>query len=149
MEKKEVKSKLPSWIKDYQKINWINWIENRVNSLSRKAKKDKLPIKYHGIRFWRENVVNALCRIEDGKASYSKIPLNIDSKKKDKHPLYPSVDHVDGPKGIKIEIETRLVNDMKSILDIGEFKELVAQLVLTMETGQSYLKAGWEPKRTF
>jgi len=58
----------------------------------------------------------------------------------ERHPLWPSIDHLEGLLSTEVAIESRLVNDMKGILSEAEFKRVVGHLADSMEVEPRRLK---------
>lgn len=87
-----------------------------------------------------------------GRGFYSRLPLTLDPAARGSSPedaMYPSIEHSRGRSDRAIEIECRLVNDMKSLLEPEEFGALVAHLAAAMRLSPTFLPDGWHPKRSF
>jgi hypothetical protein len=62
---------------------------------------------------------------------------------------YPSVDHVEGPGVANVVLETRLVNDMKTIMCEKEFFAMVGHLAAVHEIEITKLSTNWKCLRSF
>jgi len=63
--------------------------------------------------------------------------------------MWPSVDHVLNPATAEVVLETRVVNDMKTIMDKGEFKIVIGHLAAQLSIEARLLDASWSPKRGY
>jgi hypothetical protein len=75
----------------------------------------------------------------------------------DSDSMYPSLEHLDGPKNHSaMVVEARIINDMRSHLDEGEFWKVVEHLFV-VGVGKGKIRApfgkrlpkGWKPKRHY
>jgi len=148
---KTLKVRLPSWAEAQGgRDRWTKWVKARAASCHRRARKWKkktnqsltLPRKSE----WTDAIVSALNACT-GVAAYSGWELDVTLPATS--PLYPSVDHVAGLGTAQAAIETRLVNDMKTILDAAEFKKVIGHLAIALGVQGTLLPDGWTPKRTF
>jgi len=48
-----------------------------------------------------------------------------------------------------VVIETRLINDMKTILSQTEFREVIAHLAVTLQIQPQQLPSDWKSNRSF
>jgi hypothetical protein len=117
---------IPSWTKPEEKQLWLTWIENWVKGCSNKA-----GVGTCGV--WRKAVVGALEK-SNGRFHYSglKIPPLRSIPHGSDDPLWPSIDHVEGRRDMNLAVETRIVNDMKSLLSESEFKTVIGHLAASM-----------------
>src|ERR1043166_4735522 len=116
---------LPEWTKSAGGEK--TWAEGRRDLPTKKA--------------WGDAIYDALERC-DGRGKYSKFALRIGADRPSAHPMYPSVDHVVDPATAQVEIETRLVNDAKTIMSLAEFTRLIGHLADSL--GASVDSAGDE-----
>ncbi len=148
---KTLKDRLPNWVEAQGGGDrWTKWVKARAATCHQRARKWKkkanksltLP---RGSE-WTDAIISALNAC-NGVAVYSGWKLDVTLPATS--PLYPSVDHVAGLGTAHIAIETRLVNDMKTILDEAEFKKVIAHLAVVLGVQATLLPDGWTPKRTF
>ncbi len=141
---------LPEWTESAGgREKWRAWMERRVTSFSRRAKKWKelsgaaetVPTKAE----WRRAILVALTASK-GQGYFSKWPLSLDFEPTDGR--YPSVDHLVGPWQADVALEIRVVNDMKTILSVEEFRKMVGHLSKTLDASVE-LAEPWEFKRDF
>jgi hypothetical protein len=103
---------------------------------------------------WTDAIWSASGRC-DGRAYYSCWPLSLDVSRAglDERPWenarWPSVDHLVDPITPNVVIETRLVNDMKTILGEGEFREVVGHLAHVLGVPSKRLSDEWCCTRSF
>jgi hypothetical protein len=130
---------------------WKKWVKGKVANCDSRAKKwakqpgnrdERLPTRME----WREAINKALVS-SGGYGYYSKLPLSLCNVKCTDW-NYPSVDHVNGPGVARVVLETRLINDMKTIMDEEEFFSMVGHLAAVHE-----IKIGkmpdWKCRRSF
>ena len=111
---------------------WKKWLEGKVNSCVRRASKwaekrgiaaDDLPTPAQ----WRTAIRDAILDSQ-GISRYSGFPLSLAPPAKSTDWNWPSVEHLETPDKAVVALETRLVNDMKSIMSEPEFKKLIGHL---------------------
>lgn len=145
-----IEDRLPNWIRAEDQAKWAKWVKIRAASCRRREKKcgEKTGNgrATRGNVRWTEKILEALHHCE-GFAAYSHLKLDISQPHTS--PFYPSIDHVEGIGSAKVKVETRLVNDMKTILDETEFKQVIGHLASALGAKAVRLKDGWKPKRTF
>lgn len=124
---------LPLWIEDAGGATaWRKWLTARVRSCCGRArdwaqKQSNPPHQLPSSIEWREAIVSALL-LSEGRAYYSQFFLSVASPRKVTDWNWPSVDHCGTPASTDVVIETRLVNDMKTIMSKTEFLELIGHL---------------------
>ena len=89
-----------------------------------------------------------------GRGRYSRLPLTLAANEPTGNPTsprYPSIDHTTTTttSDWSVEVECRIVNDMKSLLSLKEFRELIAHLASTLRLQPTPLGAEWRPQRDF
>lgn len=118
---KGAKYEMPAWTeKAGGKKKWRKWLDGQASRCFKRAR------KWSGASTreqWRRAIHRALRENRGGTGHYSGFPLSLDLTPPWTHALWPSVDHVKDPGTVKVVLETRLVNDMKTILDEGEFRK--------------------------
>lgn len=62
---------------------------------------------------------------------------------------WPSIDHVETPAVASVVLETRLVNDMKTIMSEQEFREMIGHLASVLSVQATNLRQDWNCKRSF
>jgi hypothetical protein len=62
---------------------------------------------------------------------------------------WPSIDHLKDAGTAEVAIETRLVNDMKTIMSEKEFGEMVAHLAQALKVTAQRLPPDWRCERSF
>lgn len=96
---------------------------------------------------WRRAIVAAL-HDSKGRAAFSQFPLSMAHPRQNTDWSWPSVDHLKAPNVAEVAIETRLVNDVKSIMTKEEFLGLIRHLAFTMKaTPRENLN--WQCGRSF
>lgn len=148
-------SGLKKWLSGEQASlppQWKTWLEYKVHSCRKRAEeyaeKNKIGKRYIPTREkWRDAILKALRECE-GVGHYSRFPLSVRLSSND--PRYPSVDHLGTPLNLRVVIETRLVNDMKSILSEKEFIKMITHLYKTSHNKKSDLPLNKKPcKRSY
>ncbi len=146
-----IKDRLPGWVEQQGgQDRWAKWVKNRAASCHSRAKKWKrrtntksaIPKK----KDWTQAIIAALSAC-NGTGAYSGWTLDVALPATS--PLYPSVDHVAGLGAATARIETRLINDMKTILNEAEFKQVIGHLASVLGAAAAPLSDGWKPKRDF
>jgi hypothetical protein len=128
---------LPAWTEQAGgRQAWQKWFNGKVNScLQRASKWDKKrggsPHNVPKREDWREAVLSAI-EASGGVGHYSKLKLSLASPRKNTDWDWPSVEHVVDPGTAKLALETRLINDMKSIMSEVEFREVIGHLAATL-----------------
>jgi hypothetical protein len=132
---------------------WAAWVKqqtircyNRACEWSKKHPNAQVPRKAE----WRDAIWSALHRC-DGRAYYSRLPLSLHTdlrgptanQRASESARWPSVDHVVNPATPEVVIETRVVNDMKTILDEGEFRKMIAHLAHVLSVVADRLPDNW------
>lgn len=145
---------LPPWTESAGgRAEWKKWIEKKVNSCLRRANKwadqrgisaDDLPSSAQ----WRAAIVAAVQQ-SNGFGHYSKLELSLAPPRKSKDWNWPSIDHLQNPRVAEVVLETRLVNDMKTIMSEKEFREMVGHLATTLSVNVDRLPTGWGCRRAF
>ncbi|MCK4644033.1 hypothetical protein KAU32_10425 [bacterium] len=126
----EIRRQLPEWAKIQNIDKWVHWVKNKASSCQSRSRKHQnvacgdSNAKVNLLQ-WREAVLKAL-KESKGKGRYSQFDLDI--TRKCKHPLYPSIEHLEGLHTPKLAVETRIVNDMKSILAEREFFDIISHI---------------------
>ena len=143
---------LPSWTDSAGgREAWKRWLEARVTGCVRRAAAwaakrqrpiDNLPSPPE----WRNAILDAL-RSCEGRAHYSNFPLSLVGRSTDWN--WPSVDHVSSPPVAEVVIETRLVNDMKTITSEDEFRALVGHLAAVLKVPVKEISPDWRCRRSF
>lgn len=149
-----VSEMLPAWTESAGgRDAWKKWLEARVTRCGRRAaiwaskrrkSIDQLPTPAE----WRRAIVDAL-RSSAGRAYYSRFPLSLTTPLKSTDWNWPSVDHVSGPDVAKVVLETRLVNDMKTIMSEEEFRQIVGHLAAVLDVSAKELGSNWQCQRSF
>ncbi len=130
---------------------WDKWVKGKVASCDSRAKKwakqpgncdERLPRRVD----WRDAIRKAL-NSSDGYGYYSKLPLSLCDVECTAW-NYPSVDHVNGPGVANVVLETRLINDMKTIMDEEEFFAMVGHLAAVHEIKIDKMP-DWKCRRSF
>lgn len=144
---KGAKYEMPAWTEMAGgKKKWRKWLDGQASRCFKRAK------KWSGASTreqWRQAIYRALRENRGGTGHYSGFPLSLDLTPPWTHALWPSVDHVKDPGTVKVVLETRLVNDMKTILDEGEFRNVVAHLTKRLRLTPELLASSWQPKRDY
>jgi|GEM_PF-5408272 len=145
------KYSMPDWVHgNGGEEAWRKWLDNRAKGCHRRAKKF---IKKYGGQYsltasdWKVEIHKAL-QSTDGIGIYSQLPLSLNDKK-ETHPMWPSVDHLSDDLTPKVAIDTRVINDMKTILSEQEFKDIVSHLFTKMKLEVKALEDTWRPKRDY
>jgi len=101
----------------------------------------------------RRRAVRQLLKNGEVRGYYS--DLLLDPTLPDTHPLYPSVEHTSYPKQpAEIVVETRIVNDMKSILSEKEFWHVIEHLFVVGTAQKKIMEPcqrrdAWSPARHY
>lgn len=146
-------TKLPLWIEGAGGVGpWQSWLTRRVRSCRKRAKdwaqkQRNAPRELPTANEWREAIVEAL-HSSEGRSQYSRFPLSVAPPRKDTDWNWPSVDHRGSPASTNVVIETRLVNDMKTIMSETEFLELVGHLAAVHRV-EVRTQEGWTCRRSF
>jgi hypothetical protein len=147
IQRRYVPDYLPLWAKRENEKAWCKWVESRTRSCRLRGGKNG-----PDAATWRGAIVNAL-RASRGRGEYSKITLKLKRKEYLRqpwiHPFYPLVDHNSDLSSCDIVVETRLVNDMKSLLSPEEFKKTVGHLSATMGVQAKRFNTQWCPDKHF
>jgi hypothetical protein len=148
------KVKLPGWTETAGgHTAWQRWLSTKVATCVRRAADwaakrgrpvDDLPTPSQ----WREAILEAMASSQ-GRGYYSKLPLSLASPRKSTHWNWPSVDHVSDPGVTQVVLETRLVNDMKTIMSESEFLAVIGHLAAVLSVPISELPEGWSCRRAF
>lgn len=97
---------------------------------------------------WRRAIWQAILA-SSGRGHYSHFPLSLLSPGKPTDWNWPSVDHVSNPATAEVVLEVRLVNDMKTIMNEQEFREMVGHLAAVLEIPSKKLPNNWHCGRAF
>lgn len=144
---------LPSWTDSAGGSDrWLKWRNSQATRCHARAQlwatktkwRKPLPSKAD----WTRNITEAI-RTCDGKGAYSGFPLSLELTPKGTHPMWPSVDHVHNPATADVVLETRVVNDMKTIMNREEFKLVIGHLAAKMSVEATLLGDSWFPKRGY
>jgi hypothetical protein len=132
---------------------WKKWLEAKVNSCFRRANKwaekrgisaDDLPTPVE----WRTAIVSAI-EHSAGIGHYSKLRLSLAAPRKNTDWNWPSIEHLEGPGVATLALETRLVNDMKTIMSEVEFRAMIGHLAATLAVSASSLQGDWNCRGSF
>jgi Zn-dependent protease with chaperone function len=147
-------AKLPEWTEEAGgRAAWQEWLNRRVTTCVRRAADwaakrrrivDNLPTPPQ----WREAIALAMATSQ-GLGYYSKLPLSLAPPLKSTHWNWPSVDHIRGPGVAEVVLETRLVNDMKTIMSKDEFLAVVGHIAAVHAVTAAELPKGWSCRRAF
>ena len=151
-----IKSKivLPTWTKSAGgEARWRSWVESQVKRCRARAKKWAKKRGGAGSDLgrpseWREAIIRALI-VCDGSGQYSHLPLSLATPGKNTDWNWPSLDHVEATNIPSVAVETRLVNDMKSIMSCTEFRDMVAHIAAVHGVAPQPLPNGWRCSRSF
>jgi hypothetical protein len=143
------KTKLPVWTENAGG-DWWKWIDRQKVRCHKRAKEwakknhrsDKLPSPEE----WKQQILSAV-ENSNGRGHYSQWPLRLDKASSDWS--YPSVDHCVDPGTADVVIETRLVNDMKTIMSPKEFRDMIGHLAARLKVEAAELPATWRCDRSF
>jgi hypothetical protein len=80
---------------------------------------------------------------------YSQLVLSLASPRKSTDWNWPSVEHLEDPGTASVALETRLVNDMKTIMSEAEFRDMVGHLAAAFSISPAGLPVGWKCRRSF
>lgn len=134
------------------KEKWAAWAERKIAPLRRRARtwkekrRDTSPVA--GEPEWRDALLKAI-KDSDGRGRYSRLPLSLTHEKGNTAAMWPSVEHLDDPATPNLALETRLVNDMKTIMSEDELKEMVGHLAAVQRIQPREVADSWEPGRSF
>lgn len=145
---------LPAWTESAGgRPAWKKWVEGKVNSCLRRANKwaekrgisaDDLPTPAE----WRAAIIAAVEQCA-GVGHYSKLELSLTAPRKCTDWNWPSIEHLEGPGVAAVALETRLVNDMKTIMSEPEFRAMIGHLSAALSVTAGSLPAGWSCRRSF
>ena len=145
---------LPAWTESAGgRRAWKKWVEGKVNSCLRRANKwaekrgisaDDLPTPAQ----WRV-AINAAVEQCLGFGHYSKLELSLAAPRTCTDWNWPSIEHLEGPGVAAVAIETRLVNDMKTIMSEPEFRAMIGHLSAVLSITAGSLPTGWGCHRSF
>lgn len=144
---------LPTWTDSAGgRPAWKKWLERRVQGCTRRARKwaqkqnvkRKLPTRTE----WRTAISTALERCR-GFAQYSQLALSVAPPLKETDWNWPSIDHLKDAGTAEVAVETRLVNDMKTIMTEKEFSQMIAHLAETLAVRVELLPIDWSCDRSF
>jgi hypothetical protein len=131
---------------------WKKWLDRRVQGCVRRAKKwaqkQKLKRKLPTPAEWRAAIIGAMheCR---GVGKHSELALSVALPLRETDWNWPSIDHLKDAGTAEVAVETRLVNDMKTIMSEKEFREMVAHLAHVFHLSARRLPANWKCSRSF
>ena len=150
----KVGANLPAWTEQAGgRSAWKKWLEGKVNSCLRRANKwaekhgisaDDLPTPAE----WRAAILSAM-EASGGAGHYSQLDLSLASPRKSTDWNWPSVEHLEDPGTASVALETRLVNDMKTIMSEAEFRDMVGHLAAGFSISPAGLPVGWKCRRSF
>jgi hypothetical protein len=148
----KVDEKLPEWTEEAGgRTAWEKWVDDKVDSCEKRAKKwaakrNKLgPLPTRGE--WRAAIRSAI-KESGGVGRYSRLNLSLEDRKNTDW-NWPSVEHLAGSGTANLGLETRLVNDMKTIMSEAEFIAMVGHLALTFGISAARLSSDWRCSRSF
>jgi hypothetical protein len=145
------KTKLPAWTDGTGGGSdlWEAWIDRQRDRCHRRAKKWATANQPNRLlpsrKDWKQEILSAVEK-SNGCGHYSRWPLRLGGPTSDWS--YPSVDHCVDPGTAEVVIETRLVNDMKTIMSPKEFREMIGHLAATLKIEAHELSA-WRCSRSF
>lgn len=145
---------LPEWTEEAGgRAAWQKWLNRKVATCVRRAadwaaKCGKVVYDLPTPPQWREAIVLAMAASQ-GLGYYSKLPLSLAPPLKSTHWNWPSIDHVRGPNVAEVALETRLVNDMKTIMSKDEFLAVVGHITAVHAIPVTALPEGWSCLRAF
>lgn len=146
--------KLPDWTEEAGgRTAWKEWLNRRVMTCVRRAadwaaKRGRIVDNLPTPPQWRESIVSAMA-VSQGLGYYSKLPLTLAPPLKSTHWNWPSVDHVCGPGVAEVVLETRLVNDMKTIMSKDEFLAVIGHIAAVHAVTAATLPKDWTCRRSF
>lgn len=132
---------------------WSAWVEGQVQRCCQRAKnwakkRGRSRTELPGAAEWRAAIVQALVTC-GGRGWYSGLPLSLAPPGRNTDWDWPSLDHVDAPNIPTVALETRLVNDMKSIMSNAEFSAMAAHIAHIHGIALQPLPQGWQCVRSF
>jgi len=131
---------------------WQDWIRAKTKSCMTRAvkwsAKQAKPVALPTRAEWM-NAIIAAVENSGGRGCYSRLPLSLAPPRKPTDWNWPSVDHSKDPGTAELVLETRLVNDMKTIMTPGEFQEVVGHLAAVLKIAVKTLPASWKCDRSF
>lgn len=144
---------MPDWTENAGgRAAWVDWAERKIGSLIQRAKKWQAKrnstADVGGREVWREALKTALqdCK---GLGIYSQLPITLDHPQKGTAAMWPSVEHLQDPATPDLAMETRLVNDMATIMSKDEFFEMVGHIAAVNEIAPVAQTDDWKPQRSF
>lgn len=141
----------PEWMRNSGGSHrWSEWATAQARRCRTRALKSarrrKSPAKPPGLAEFRRAILGAMSR-SNGRAYFSHFPLSLAVSSG--HPCHPSVEHLDGVESTNVVLETRMVNDMKSIMDEKEFIDLIGHMSSELKIAARKLDDSWRPARDF
>jgi hypothetical protein len=143
---------LPDWIEEAGGLPaWRKWLTGKFRSCRKRASdwalRQRNPtIELPTAKEWRESIVTAL-HSSRGLGYYSQFPLTLRPQRETDW-NWPSVDHQGSPASTSLVIETRLINDMKTIMSETEFLELIGHLASVHQV-EVRARPSWSCQRSF
>ena len=144
---------LPAWTEQAGgRPAWKKWLDGKVNSCLRRANKwaekrgisaDDLPTPAQ----WRAALLSAMEK-SGGVGHYSKFDLSLAPPQKNTDWNWPSVEHLKDPGTAAVALETRLVNDMKTIMSEIEFQTMIGHLAAGVSIS-AMSQPSWSCQRSF
>ena len=148
------RSRLPEWTGAAGgRKAWQRWLDRKVGicvlravgwAVKRGRSVDDLPSRSE----WREAILEAMKNCQ-GRGYYSGLQLSLAPPRKSTDWNWPSVDHLSDPGAAQVVLETRLVNDMKTIMSDEEFRTIVGHLAFVMAVPVVQLPENWSCRRSF
>ncbi len=142
---------LPAWTATQGGLaRWNQWARFQAYRCWKRAldtaERYKSPVAPPGKAEFRAAILRAIWESQ-GRGFFSGFPLSLSLPWGD--PRYPSVEHLDGAQSANIVLEIRVVNDMKSINNERELRELIGHLAFMHNIKPRQLPDGWRPMRDF
>jgi hypothetical protein len=151
--KQSMADSLPSWVEGSGgRQRWNKWVNSQVKRCDGRAKKwlkkRRSRRQKPSRKDWRMAILLAIATC-DGRGHYSKLPLTLNHSDGPTHSMWPSVEHLKDPATAEVALETRLVNDMATIMNEAEFVKMLAHLSVVMNIRPNLLTDDWHPMRSF
>ena len=142
---------LPKWTDEAGGKAWLRWIDGKIAACDRRARlwasKRKPWAPAPPTRpDWQRAIWKAVLA-SPGRGHYSHLPLSLLGKPTDWD--WPSLDHLSSPATADVVLEVRLVNDMKTIMNDQEFREMVGHLAAVLKIRPKKLRKNWHCRRGF
>ncbi len=140
---------LPTWTRTAGGEKWRKWVARRIAACDRRARawaanRPDRPVptrEQWGLAIWRA------LKASNGRGRYSRFPLSLAGHPTDWN--WPSVDHMAGLDAAHVVLETRLVNDMKTIMSAREFRSMIGHLAAVNRLPAREVSGRWRCRRSF